>query len=230
MTMNEKDKNILVDQQFALDTYLDSLLAEATETKVEAKEAVVVDLHPAAVEVQEEQKTQEIQATVSEAPVNTETGVPEWAEGRFQCLIFSVSGLKLAVPLVRLNGILTWSEDISPMPGHSDHFLGLLNNHGDNVRIIDPAMLVMPDDRIPPPVGEEGRPMPNSIILIDDKKWGLACDFVSETIELEPEEIKWRSARGKRLWLAGTVIEHMCALIDVDEFARILERADESNA
>jgi purine-binding chemotaxis protein CheW len=228
--MSEKDKNILVDQQFALDNYLDSLLAEATEPRAEAKEAVVVDLHPAAVEVQEVQKTEEPQAAQVESPAAVESGIPEWAEERFQCLIFSVSGLKLAVPLVCLNGILTWSDEISPMPGHSDHFLGLLNNLGDNVKIIDPAMLVMPEDRIPPSVGEEGRPMPESIILIDEKRWGLACDFVSETIDLEPDEVKWRSIRGKRLWLAGTVIDHMCALIDVDEFARILERADDSNA
>lgn len=230
MTMNEKDKNILVDQQFALDNYLDSLLAEATEPEAEAKEAVVVDLRPAPVVIEEVSKSQETQREISEASASVESGVPEWAAERFQCLIFSVSGLKLAVPLVRLNGILTWTDEMSAMPGHSDHFLGLLNNHGDNVKIIDPAMLVMPEDRIPPPVGAEGRPMPGSIILIDDKRWGLACDFVSETIELEPDEIKWRSARGTRLWLAGTVIEHMCALIDVDEFARILERADDNKA
>jgi purine-binding chemotaxis protein CheW len=229
--MSKKEKKILVDQQFALDTYLDSLLAEATEPEVEVKEAVVVDLHPAPVEVQKVQVTREAQVEVADdASAAMGTGVPAWAKERFQCLIFSVSGLKLAVPLVRLNGILTWSGDISPMPGHSDHFLGLLNNHGDNVKIIDPAMLVMPEDRVPPPVGEEGRAVPGSIILIDDKRWGLACDFVSETVELQPEEIKWRSARGKRLWLAGTVIDHMCALIDVDEFARILERAEDAFA
>jgi len=29
--------------------------------------------------------------------------------------------------------------------------------------------------------------------------------------------VKWRGATGKRLWLAGTVIERMCALLDIDQ-------------
>ena len=30
---------------------------------------------------------------------------------------------------------------------------------------------------------------------------------------LRPEQVRWRSARSKRPWLAGTVVKHMCAEI-----------------
>jgi len=42
-------------------------------------------------------------------------------------------------------------------------------------------------------------------------------------VRLEPDQVKWRSQQGKRKWLAGTVIEHMCALVHVDTLVEILE-------
>jgi purine-binding chemotaxis protein CheW len=229
MAMNSEKNNItkLVDQQHAMDAYLDGLLAEVTEAPLpvaEEESAVVVDLRPAEVvpDVVVETKPEPDPERVVEAEAEEE-GLPTWAEAQFQCLIFTVHGLKLAVPLERLNGILTWSDEISPMPGHAPHFRGLLQAHDVNVRVVDPAMLVMPEDRTPPEIGQEGRGTPKNIILIDDKKWGLAADNVSETVTLNHDEVRWRTTRGTRKWLAGTVIEHMCALLDADEFARILE-------
>ncbi|MDX1334657.1 MAG: chemotaxis protein CheW [Gammaproteobacteria bacterium] len=232
MAMNSEKNNItkLVDQQHAMDAYLDGLLAEVTEAPVpvaEEEPAVVVDLRPAEVVPDVVVDTEPETEAVVEVEVQAEEeGLPDWAEAQFQCLIFTVHGLKLAVPLARLNGILTWSDEISPMPGHAPHFRGLLQAHDVNVRVVDPAMLVMPEDRTPPEIGEEGRETPKNIILIDNKKWGLAADNVSETVTLNPDEVRWRTARGTRKWLAGTVIEHMCALLDADEFARILERRE----
>ena len=51
---------------------------------------------------------------------------------------------------------------------------------------------------------------------------GLAVHQVSRSLRLDPNEIKWRSHRGQRPWLAGTVIEHMCALLDVSELAELI--------
>jgi purine-binding chemotaxis protein CheW len=45
---------------------------------------------------------------------------------------------------------------------------------------------------------------------------------VSRSIRLDPNEIKWRSQRSQRPWLAGTVIEHMCALLDVAALAELI--------
>jgi purine-binding chemotaxis protein CheW len=233
MKNDKKPSTALVDQQHAINAYLDSLLAEATEPVVEARtetrESVVVALHPPAEvpqpRVEDAVEVQEA-VEVEEARGEAVSEVPEWAAERFQCLVFSVYGLKLAVPLEGLNGILTWSEDILPMPGHAPHFLGLLKTHDATVKVVDPALLVMPEGRMPPVIGEDGREPPGNIILISGKRWGLAADAVSETITLNPDEVHWRTARGKRKWLAGTVIEHMCALLDVQEFARILESTD----
>ncbi|MBP3862153.1 MAG: chemotaxis protein CheW, partial [Pseudomonas sp.] len=55
-------------------------------------------------------------------------------------------------------------------------------------------------------------------------EWGLAVHQVSRSLRLHPNEIKWRSQRGQRPWLAGTVIEHMCALLDVEQLAALIAK------
>ncbi|RPT74986.1 hypothetical protein [Pseudomonas aeruginosa] len=49
-----------------------------------------------------------------------------------------------------------------------------------------------------------------------------AVHQVSRSIRLDPAEVKWRSQRSQRPWLAGTVIEHMCALLDVAALAELI--------
>ncbi len=222
----------LIEQQHALDAYLDSLLAEATEPEP----APAPEAPPVALQVVEPASAEadEIGTPVVEAPAVAPPPAPEqarqseprpeWAEGRFQCLIFRVQGLKLAVPLARLNGILPWDDGLTRMPGHAPHFLGLMQAHGETVRVVDTAAVVMPPDRRPPAIGDGGRATPSHVILVGQRRWGLTCDGLADTITLEPDEVHWRSRRGKRPWLAGTVIEQMCALLEVDALVRILER------
>jgi purine-binding chemotaxis protein CheW len=35
--------------------------------------------------------------------------------------------------------------------------------------------------------------------------------------------VRWRTAQGKRPWLAGTISARLCALLDTDALAQILE-------
>jgi len=67
------------------------------------------------------------------------------------------------------------------------------------------------------------------VITIHGYRWGLACHDVEKSITLEPHQVKWRSQRGKRPWLAGTVIDHMCALIDTDGFREVILKAEQSS-
>ena len=60
------------------------------------------------------------------------------------------------------------------------------------------------------------------VISVQGYEWGLAVHQVSRSIRLDPSEIKWRTQRTQRPWLAGTVIEHMCALLDVSALAELI--------
>ena len=162
-------------------------------------------------------------ALAQSAPANP---IPSWAQEPFQALLFEVAGLTLAVPLVELSGILEWNSEITEMPGRSPWFLGLLAERGEQIKVVDPAVVVVPAKFRPAGYVDEIE----KIILVGDSKWGLACRSVSEVINLTPDAVRWRSDKGTRPWLAGTVIQHMCALLDVGRFVELLrsERIEEA--
>jgi purine-binding chemotaxis protein CheW len=60
------------------------------------------------------------------------------------------------------------------------------------------------------------------VISVQGYEWGLAVHQVSRSIRLDPKEVKWRTQRTQRPWLAGTVIDHMCALVDVTALAELI--------
>lgn len=145
-------------------------------------------------------------------------GRPAWAAEPFECLLFDVAGLTLAVPLVCLGSIYNLAgQELTPLFGQPDWFLGILTCQAGNLKVLDTARWVMPDR-----YRDDFRQGLQYVISVQGYEWGLAVHQVSRSLRLDPSEIKWRSQRGQRPWLAGTVIEHMCALLDVAELAELI--------
>jgi purine-binding chemotaxis protein CheW len=145
-------------------------------------------------------------------------GRPSWAAEPFECLLFDVAGLTLAVPLVCLGSIYSLAgHELTPLFGQPEWFLGILPSQAGNLKVLDTARWVMPDR-----YRDDFRQGLQYVISVQGYEWGLAVHQVSRSLRLDPNEIKWRSHRGQRPWLAGTVIEHMCALLDVSELAELI--------
>jgi len=132
-----------------------------------------------------------------------------------------VAGLQLAVPLVLLGAIHRIEEEIRPIPGSPRWYMGIRPDRDHNLRVVDTAEWIMAG-RVPAGARDNYR----FVIRLDDSEWGLACDDVAQSFTLRPDEVRWRTARSKRPWLAGTVVDHMCALIDVRTMAHLLVRAE----
>ncbi|VVN29301.1 hypothetical protein PS645_04742 [Pseudomonas fluorescens] len=151
-------------------------------------------------------------------PPVASNGRPAWAAEPFECLLFDVAGLTLAVPLVCLGSIYSLAgHELTPLFGQPDWFLGILPSQAGNLKVLDTARWVMPDR-----YRDDFRQGLQYVISVQGYEWGLAVHQVSRSLRLDPNEIKWRSHRGQRPWLAGTVIEHMCALLDVSELAELI--------
>ncbi len=151
-------------------------------------------------------------------PPVTSNGRPAWAAEPFECLLFDVAGLTLAVPLVCLGSSYSLAgHELTPLFGQPDWFLGILPSQAGNLKVLDTARWVMPDR-----YRDDFRQGLQYVISVQGYEWGLAVHQVSRSLRLDPNEIKWRSHRGQRPWLAGTVIEHMCALLDVSELAELI--------
>lgn len=210
--MSGQDKTTtLVDETEALDLYLKALLNETmAEPQPETEVASGVEIEEALAPV-----------AVTE-PAASIDGRPSWGQETFQALLFKVAGLTLAVPLIELNGVQELAAgEITPMPGHVEWYLGLTEYRDSNVPVIDTAQLVLSEERLADlQLSPEDRV--RHVVFIDEGRWGLGCDEVDEVVTLQVDQVSWRSSRTSRRWLAGTVLEQMCALIDPPEFAKIL--------
>jgi len=237
--------------QLALESYLDALLQDATaqefpepilvlEPAVEP-EAVLDEFQLAVLEEQARDARSVVPMTPQVAPVVVAPAVvepvvevhlppsitpprvagddrPSWAAEPFECLLFDVAGLTLAVPLVCLGSIYSLEgQELTPLFGQPEWFLGILPSQAGNLKVLDTARWVMPDR-----YRDDFRQGLQYVISVQGYEWGLAVHQVSRSLRLDPNEIKWRSHRGQRPWLAGTVIEHMCALLDVAELAELI--------
>ncbi|MCO6055466.1 chemotaxis protein CheW [Pseudomonas sp. MOB-449] len=157
-------------------------------------------------------------ARQSDIPALIAEGRPAWGEEPFECLLFDVAGLTLAVPLVSLGSIYPLAgQELTPLFGQPDWFLGILPCQAGNLKVLDAARWVMPER-----YRDDFREGLQYVISVQGYEWGLAVHQVSRSIRLDPNEIKWRSQRSQRPWLAGTVIEHMCALLDVSALAELI--------
>ncbi|MCQ4233320.1 MULTISPECIES: CheW domain-containing protein [Pseudomonadaceae] len=157
-------------------------------------------------------------ASAAEPPALDPHQPPQWGEQPFECLLFDVAGLTLAVPLVCLGSIYPLTgQELTPLFGQPDWFLGILPSHAGNLKVLDTARWVMPDR-----YRDDFREGLQYVISVQGYEWGLAVHQVSRSIRLDPREVKWRTQRNQRPWLAGTVIEHMCALVDVTALAELI--------
>jgi len=228
----DKKMTQLADPQAAIASYLDDLLHTATDQArqqdtqaqvVVARPAVAITPRPLPLKPKTVIAEPPVQAVVAPQPAPTSgpQAMPEWAEKPFECLIFTVAGLQLAVPLVLLGAIHRIEDDIMPMPGSPPWYMGIRRGRDKNLRVVDSAEWIMAG-RAP----TNARANYRFVIHLNNSDWGLACDNVDQSFTLSPQQVRWRTSRSKRPWLAGTVIEQMCALLDVQSMANLLVRAE----
>jgi purine-binding chemotaxis protein CheW len=160
-------------------------------------EAPVVEAVPE--EVQFQQATQRARYQI-EGLEWLENGRPQWAQSRFEVLLFKVSGLTLAVPLISLGQIQPLTDELTPLFGQADWFMGLQPTPAGKICTVNTAKFVMPER-----YDERFLQTAKYVVSINGVPWGLAVDSVNQPIRLMPEDVKWRTDRSKRPWLAGTI-------------------------
>jgi purine-binding chemotaxis protein CheW len=205
--------------------YLQTLLSDVEEYQEPVKEVVVAPViqKQAAVEVEkttDEPKVEQIVTPVQLATVDPEDGgkpqpvVPHWAQERFQCLLFEVSGLHLAVPLSELNSIAGKQEvSTTRLLGQPEWHRGIFEHRGLKVGVVDVARLVMPGELSSV---TELTVSPNHVLIIGEGEWGLMCDKLLSPIMVERDEIHWSCRHENRAWNAGTLPDQLCIILDLD--------------
>lgn len=210
------DKNPVVVQEHetALQVYLDALLQDMSHSvfTVEPQRLIQQEI----LEKNDALKPAVITNEIAIVKCMQENRVPDWAATSFQCLLVSSNGVKLAIPLTKLHGIVNLTESLALVPGYASWFLGLLSWRGTHVKVIDIYKLMAMENNELVSFKES---VPKRVVLAGDGSWGFTCDDVSRIITLCSDQIQWRADRTHRAWLVGVVIEHMCSLLDMDGFS-----------
>ncbi|SDR97742.1 purine-binding chemotaxis protein CheW [Halopseudomonas litoralis] len=217
-----------------IQSYLDALLQDAAAELALAEQEQVLQIssesvsepapEPAAAEV-DEAVYYSFPDPLPEQPEPQAAPAAAWREAPFEALLFDVGGLTLAVPLVSLGSIHSLDGPITPLFGQPDWFLGILPTPAGNLKVLDTARWIMPERYT-----QELRDNLRFVISVQGHEWGMAVHGVSQSIKLDPAQVKWRSGQGKRPWLAGTVIDQMCALLDVEALAELITAGKHASA
>ncbi len=139
-----------------------------------------------------------------------------WKLSPFQALLIDVQGLQLAIPEHQLVNIQIANKVSATPEQNSDQHSVTINQ---KLTIIDTGKVVLP---------EAYRDEDNQsafIIILSGEKWALACNKVNEVITLSPDSVSWRQQAGNRPWLAGTISEHKCGILNIDALIAQLEQA-----
>jgi len=226
--VNKEDSQVL-QQQLALETYLQNLLEEMPGDRsrndsqrdpdpgrVVATEPVLrcKDIHPLP------QPDTQQRPAVSHTPAAVEQNralavMPAWAQNEFLALFFRVGKLLLATPLCELQHTRKMPEKPGRVPGQPSWFLGLMEDQGRQLGIVDTGQLLFASHR---GALQNTRSRDYArVLVVHGKKWALACDEVLSMSRLPPERVRWRTRRQNRPWLIGTLTEELIAVIDIHQ-------------
>lgn len=213
----------VLEQDTALTVYLDALLQDVPDFEPDAPSIsdLPASLSSAEIVVVEQAGSVAPDQLHQEQAQQESREFPDWASPAFKSLLFRLDGITLAVPLSRLSGIVDGIDSIVAVPGYPKRLLGLLPYRGTNVRIIDIGYLMVPENRHPHAEIVEKKTS-RRVVLVDDASWGFVCDEVIQVLTLDRNKVRWRADRTHRPWMVGTLIEHMCVLLDVDKFSQEL--------
>ncbi|MFT6388401.1 MAG: purine-binding chemotaxis protein CheW [Cellvibrionaceae bacterium] len=193
-----------------------------TEVSTPFKTEVNTESHPPADDQQVEQTHADYQPLSTLSGEWLENGRPNWAQGKFDILLIEVNGLQLAVPLIALGQIQAMDENLTPLFGQSDWFMGLQQSPVGNIKTVNTAKFIMPERY-------KDEHDYKFVVSINGLNWGLAVDRIHQPISIDPDSIRWRVNRSSRPWMAGMVRDHMCVLLDIPSMGELLQKQDENH-
>jgi purine-binding chemotaxis protein CheW len=139
---------------------------------------------------------------------------PPSAAERYFC--FTVGGLRLALPLQDIGKVARFSDCAGE--GASALHAGYVEYQGRLVPVLAAGELVMPG---------RAQPIAYQLIVVDAAgRFALAVHGMEPELEISRSDVCWKSDRTSRRWLAGTLVQQRCALLDTEELARLAAAED----
>lgn len=156
-----------------------------------------------------------LEALLEEPPGAESDGAQASTSERY--CIFDVSGLAIAVPEDSVRGEMP----CPPLQASPSTPPWLRRTAGGEPEqwIVDLALLTLPGDLSPDQIPLEERC--DRVLVLGDGDWGVAVEGATRPTVITTDEVCWRGPQGIRPWLAGTVVEKRCVLLDLDNIRQL---------
>ena len=234
--MPEKAHSNLLEVNSAVGSYLDDMLHEATRSPEpplleEAefdhsllpdallREAQPVPTAPTVIDLAVEKSN----ALVAEIETEFEVETEDEPEKQItlpadlfplQCLMFKVAGSLLSIPLIEMQGVVNWTDNLTRLPQEPDWMLGILKHREHNIRIVDSVKILQ--------IKTDGFETPAHVLVLGDEKWGITCDQTDEVVTLEFDDIQWHEKTDNTMTL-GTIRDSLASLLSPQGIIHRLE-------
>jgi len=234
--MPEKAHSNLLEVNSAVGSYLDDMLHEATSSPEppllkEAefdhnllpdallREELPVPTQPTVIDIAVEKSD----ALVAEIETEFEFEIEDEPEKQIalsadlfplQCLMFKVADNLLSIPLIEMQGVVNWTDNLTRLPQEPDWMLGILKHREHNVRIVDSAEILQ--------IKTDGLEAAAHVLVLGDEKWGMTCNQIDEVVTLEYDDIQWNEKTENTMTL-GTIRNSLASLLSPQGIIRRLE-------
>jgi len=160
-----------------------------------------------------------------ESSTEVEKDIPENSldARQLRLLLFKAANIPLAMSSATIEVVIEAERAILKRVMSKDGIvLWQLNHRGKNIHVLDAREIILPS-------GHPGRQVNGDrgkvhILILKGVAYGLLCDDVGESIEIDRQDVEWRQQRPSRLWLAGMVTGYNHALLDEKEIIHMCEK------
>jgi len=207
----------------AMKNYFDSMLR--SDDKAALSEAPITDNQSEFAEPNELSEQLVFSSSTiniqKEPEINSAVKEDEWqnlvVEDQFQVLFFELNHITFAIPLTDLGGIYHLTDSLNFLMGKPAWFRGVMKHNDRLYNIVDTSSWLQ--------LGRNATDLNYTYyILLGGTAWGLSCEKLLGTENLNKDQIRWRDKKGSRPWLAGMVKQKMCALIHAEELVKLLDQ------
>ncbi len=142
----------------------------------------------------------------------------------FECQIFNIAGLKIAVPAESISETLKQQQirENDKAQNTANLFVGTACSNDQTINVIDLEYLLMNG------IGDHDsatahQQNPVDIIVLKGSTTGFIGNHLVDQQTISKQHVHWRDAESERIWLAGTVARLGLVLLDIEGVIKLLK-------
>ncbi|WP_438969983.1 chemotaxis protein CheW [Methylophaga sp.] len=205
-------KKQIHEQSQALSAYFDDMLTAPAKPEKKSARIAEPPAGPSVADLPDSEQAESIKRTVDERPAAIQR--PE----SLRVLLCEIDDMPFALPVSMLNNIIPWPEHgLDSTSSQTAWQLGLYQQKQHQSQILDIRSLLQSENSTAPVEA-------NYILLVDDRRYGIACQHIKHVVSYPSQAISWRDDLSEHPWLIGEVGDEKYQILDIYALLAVFEQ------